>query len=70
MYVESGYYLDKHCTYSLWHITRRQGKGGRNFQRKEFYRFYGTHDHKPINLAQGQTQHNSIHVQSMGRHKV
>lgn len=28
--------------------------GGRNFQRKEFYRFYGTHDHKPINLAQGQ----------------
>lgn len=46
------------------------GGGGRNFQRKEFYRFYGTHDHKPINLAQGQTQHNSIHVQSMGRHKV
>ena len=30
------------------------GGGGGNFQRKEFYRFYGTHDHKPINLAQGQ----------------
>lgn len=69
MYVESGYYLDKHCI--LYDILQEgRARGGRNFQRKEFYRFYGTHDHKPINLAQGQTQHNSIHVQSMGRHKV